>query len=73
MSDAGAAAASRPTACQETVERMLDGLAVIGRMFRSAFQSASSCVRRVSYPMKELILDKYDNCVGRWTTHAWLN
>ncbi|CDJ39057.1 hypothetical protein, conserved [Eimeria tenella] len=69
MSDAGGGGA-RPTACQETVERMLDGLAVLGRAFRGAFQSVSGCVRRVSYPLKEFIVVKYDECAGRWTTHG---
>ncbi|XP_026190492.1 uncharacterized protein LOC113146662 [Cyclospora cayetanensis] len=69
MSDAGDTG-PRATACQETVERMLDGLAVLGRAFRSTFQGVSGCVRRVSYPLKEFLVIKYDECAGRWTTHG---
>lgn len=119
MSDAGGVG---PNACEQTVERMLDGLAVsplwqgglffladsrnaaaglecvsanratrsfclempvsvcvfvravarqvIGRVFRSAFLGVGDCVRRVSYPLKEVVVNKYDQCMGRWTSHG---
>ncbi|KEP65248.1 UNVERIFIED_CONTAM: hypothetical protein HHA_213590 [Hammondia hammondi] len=74
MSDAGAEAVPpggpQPSMCQDALERMLDGLAVVGRVFRGAYTTGASCVRHVSYSVKETVLQNWDRCTGKWDTEA---
>ncbi|PFH32821.1 hypothetical protein BESB_014340 [Besnoitia besnoiti] len=74
MSDYGGEGApppgQQPSMCQDAVERMLDGLAVVGRVFRGAYTTSASCVRRVSYSVKETVVQNWDRCTGKWDTEA---
>nr|CCA30174.1 hypothetical protein NCLIV_069460 [Neospora caninum Liverpool]CEL71289.1 TPA: hypothetical protein BN1204_069460 [Neospora caninum Liverpool] len=62
--------AQQPSMCQDALERMLDGLAVVGRAFRGVYTTSSSCVRRVSYSVKETVVQHWDRCTGNWDTEA---
>ncbi|PHJ19922.1 hypothetical protein CSUI_006248 [Cystoisospora suis] len=70
VGDAAAAVAPQPSMCQDTVERMLNGLAVVGRALRGAYTTSASCVRRVSYVVKENVVQRWDRCTGKWDSEA---
>eukprot|EP00923_Selenidium_pygospionis_P046101 GHVN01079545.1.p1 GENE.GHVN01079545.1~~GHVN01079545.1.p1 ORF type:complete len:101 (+),score=20.64 GHVN01079545.1:139-441(+) len=62
MSDAGAAGAGKKQAdfCHNVMERLLNGMGVVGRLMRNSLATSTSCVSRTVYPVKESCIGRYD-------------
>lgn len=52
--------------CYDAFDKILTGLGAVGRVLRQGFVATSTCIKKAFYPIKEVCINKYDNCAGKW-------